>query len=156
APGLSAIVLTDNGVPTLTLTVAQALDDDLALDGIANANWTIAISDTAANVATDIDLLNSDAAITAISLTDNGTPALQLSLAQALADTETLSKITNQNYNIKVVGSAADVSTNIDALQAVPHLGSISLTNFGLPKLSLSASQVAGDAAVLAKITGNY
>ena len=154
---LSAIVLTDSGVPTLTLTVAQALDDGRALEGIANTNWAIALSDTAANVAANIDILNGDAAVSSIDLTDSGTPTLQLSASQAVADTAALSEIINQNYGIVIADSAADVSANIDALETVPHLASISLTGgFGPPTLSLTASQVANDAAVLAKITGDY
>lgn len=56
--------------------------------------YTIAISDTAANVAANLAALNADAHVTSIALTDAGTPALTLTVAQALTDTTALGKIT--------------------------------------------------------------
>jgi len=153
---ISAIAFTDSGVPTLNLTVAQAVSDGHVLSGIANASWKIAISDTSANVAAAIDALNALGAIASIGLTDAETSSLQLSVGQALADAAVLSKITTQNYGISVVDSAANLSAHLDELQAMSQLASISLTDVGPPILSVTVNQATGDAALLAKIAGSY
>lgn len=178
---LSAIVLTDSGVPTLTLSVEQALNDGRAISSIINTNFKIAISDTAANVAASIDLLNADGAIGSIGLTDSGTPTFNLTVGQALADSRALSGITNPNYSIEVTGDAADVvkdaaelsadskitgvsvtdtvanvSANFDALGAIASLDAITVTDGTSSSLVLSASQALEDTTELGKIVGPY
>lgn len=177
---LSAIALTDSGVPTLTLSVAQALNDGHAIRDILNTNFKIAISDTAANVAANIDVLNADGAIGSISLTDSGSPTLDLTAGQAVSDSQVLSKIINQNYaitisddaanivkhaaeltdshiaSVAVTDSAANVSANFDALGAITSLNSIALTDGANTSLVLSASQALDDTAELGKIAGAY
>jgi hypothetical protein len=176
---VSAITLTDSGVPTLALSVAQALDDGHVLSKIANAKFKIAITDTAANVAANIDVLNADGAIGSISLTDSGTPTLDLTAGQAVSDSQVLSKITNPNYaitisddaadvvknaaaltadshiaSVAVTDSAANVSANFDALGAITSLNSINLTDGAYTSLVLSAGQTLDDTAELSKIAG--
>ena len=56
--------------------------------------YTIAISDTAANVAANLAALYADALVSSFALSDAGTPALTLTVAQALTDTTALGKIT--------------------------------------------------------------
>jgi hypothetical protein len=177
---LGAIALTDSGVPTLTLSVAQALDDAHVISNIVNTNVKIAISDTAANVAADIDVLNADGAIGSISLTDSGTPTLDLTVGQALADSQVLSKIANRNYGIvisdnaanvveaaaltadnnlsgyAVTDTAANVSADFDALGAIASLSSIKLTDSDSSSLTLSASQALDNTGELGKIVGAY
>ncbi|KJC40735.1 hypothetical protein UP09_21665 [Bradyrhizobium sp. LTSP885] len=178
---LSAVALTDSGVPTLTLSVAQALNDGHVISNIVNTNFKIAISDTAANVAANMDVLNADGAIGSISLTDSGTPTFDLTAGQALVDSQVLSKITNQDYAVEILGDAADVvedasaltadgnitsiavtdteanvSANFDALGAIASLRSIALTDSAGSSLVLSASQALDDTAELGKIAGAY
>ena len=178
---LGAVALTDSGVPTLTLSVAQALDDGHVISNIFNTNFKITISDTAANVAANIDVLNADGAIGAITLTDSGTPTLDLSVGQAISDSQVLSKITNQNYAIAISDNAADVireaaaltadshiasaavtdtaanvSANFDALGVITLLSAIALTDASDTSLSLSASQALDDTPELSKIAGTY
>jgi hypothetical protein len=175
---VGAIILADSSTPTLHISVAQLLDDSSALNRIANA-YTIAITDSAAVFAANIDVLNPVGNLASITLTDASVPTLDLSAAQFVADSDALSKITNADYgvtitdsladilpnlamlngnprvSINVVDSAANVSTGIDALKAITNLSSISFTD-RRPTLSLTATQVVGDAAVLAKIGGSY
>jgi hypothetical protein len=178
---LRVVAFTDSGVPTLRLSVAQALDDGYAISKIVNKNFKIAISDTAANVSANIDVLNAEGAIGSISLTDSGTPTLDLSVGQAVADSQVLSKITNKNYaiaisddaanvvkdaagltaasnimSVAVTDSAADISADFDALGAIASLSSITLTDSGVPRLTLSVSQTLDGSAELGKIAGAY
>ena len=55
-----------------------------------------------------------------------------------------------------IVDTAADVSAEIDALNADPNLTSITLTDPGTPVLSLSFAQAADDTTALAAIAGPY
>lgn len=176
-----AVALTDSGVPTLTLSVAQALRDGRVIGEIANKNVKIAISDTAANVVANIDVLNAESAIASITLTDSGEPTLYLSAEQTVADSQLLSKITSQNYvvaisddaanlvkdaaalaadshivSVAVTDTAANISRNFDALGAIGSLSSILLTDSGVPSLTLSASQALNDTVELGEIQGAY
>src|SRR5262249_27596460 len=99
---VGSITLTDAGTPTLSLTSAQALEDTNALGRINNVNVIVSITDTADNVASDLDALNGDSQIGAITLSDSGAPTLSLSVAQALGDSTALNKITNNDYSIAV------------------------------------------------------
>ena len=97
---IASISLMDSGTPTLGLTAAQALADTAALGEIANSNYAIAVFDSAANVSALFDALNADPRVTAITLTDSGTPTLALTAAQAAADATALSEITNPDYAV--------------------------------------------------------
>ena len=135
------------------VTVAYYLANQAALD----AAGSVKISDTAVNVAPQIDKLNADAKVTAITLSDAGTPTLQLTAAQALNDTHALGVLTNSSYNVDVVDTAADASANFDALNVYAHLAALTLTDSGTPTLSLTAAQALNDTKVLAAITNaNY
>ncbi|RFB76660.1 DUF4082 domain-containing protein [Methylovirgula sp. 4M-Z18] len=133
---ISAINLTDPGIATLTLSAAQALGDETALSLIANsnANYAIAVSDTASNILADtanlafdknvssvsvsdtaadvssvFDALDGDTAIASITLTDTSTPTLSLTLAQVEGDVQALQEITNVIYQVNLtdLGSSA-------------------------------------------------
>ena len=67
---------------------------------IANSNYAIAVFDSAANVSALFDALNANPRVTAITLTDSGTPTLALTAAQAAADATALSEITNPDYAV--------------------------------------------------------
>ena len=153
--GLAQITLTDAGSPTLTLTAAQAVNDAAVIARITNANARVVVSDTAANVVAQFDALNADAAVSAISLTDAGTPVLTLTIAQALDDTTALGKIENANAQITISDTAVDVSANFDALNADPALSSIMLSDSGTPTLVLTVAQATGDTGLLAKIANS-
>ncbi|MDR3441282.1 C2 family cysteine protease, partial [Telmatospirillum sp.] len=63
------------------------------------------------------------------------------------------------NAAITITDSAADVTSNLNALQVAAAVGKISSIIFsdgGTPVLSLTAAQLSSDAAVLHDITGNY
>src|SRR5262249_54508400 len=85
-PSISSIMLTASGPPRLALTPAQALNDTTALAKIADPSFAIAVVDTAADVAANIDALSQVAALNQITLTDAGTPTLTVTAAQAVND----------------------------------------------------------------------
>jgi hypothetical protein len=96
---VTSITLTDGGTPTLTLSVARALNDTAALGKIVGP-YLIAISDTAADVAANFDALNADTHIASISLTDAGTPLLDLTDAEATGDASALAEIANPIFEV--------------------------------------------------------
>ncbi len=148
----ASITITDNN--PLTLTVGQISADATALSLTANANgsaYTVAIADTAAHVAADIDALNANSHITTIALSDPGTPALTLSVAQ-LSDATALGEITTP-YTIAVSDTAAHVAAAIDALNANAHITTIALTDPGTVTLTLTIATALNDARVLGEIT---
>ena len=146
----------------------------------------VAVSDSAANVVANLDTLQTIAAagdITSITLTDTGTPSLQISAAQFVNDitaigdisgsyTLALTGVTDANVSavsaalakgyvtsISVSDSAADVVANLDALQTLAasgKLASITLTDSGTPTISITASQLTQDAAALNAIAGAH
>jgi hypothetical protein len=153
---VSAIELTDAGTPTLTLSVAADLTASAALNKITSASFVVAISDSAANVSANFDALNQSFIFSSIHLSDAGTPVLKLSAAQAANDFGALAAISNSNYSITVVDTAANVAAAIDTLNGLAPLGSIVLSDSGTPTLTLTAAQAKNDAAALAKIIGAY
>ncbi len=126
---LAAIVLTGGGTPTLTLSVAQATTYAAALAKIENANFAIAISDTAAHVAAAFDALNALPHLASMALTDQGTPTLTLTVAEALHDTAALGAISNKKYAVAISDTAADVYQNSNALAGDLNITSVTLTS---------------------------
>jgi hypothetical protein len=116
------------------------------------SNVGVTVSDTAANVVANLAALNANSHLSAITLTDSGTPVLALTATQVAADTFALSKISNATYAIVVTDTAANVAANFAALNGNPHLTSITLTDGGTPTLTLTAAQLANDLATLDKI----
>ena len=120
------------------VSVATYLANAASLD----AAGSIKISDTAAAVSAALDKLNSDANVTAITLTN--TPTLALTVAQALGDTQALKAVTNSNYAITVTDTGAAVEANFDALNADAKVTAI-LPTGGLQNLVLTIDQVVND-----------
>ena len=202
---LSSITLTDGTTPTLALTAAQYSADTAALgkitsaynltvSGVSGANaatvagnthvTSLTVSDTAANIGTNIAALETLATgtkLASVTLTDTGTPTLALTAAQYAADTAALGKITNTSYNLSISGvaaanaattaaaahvtsitvsdTAANVLANITTLETLATgtaLSSITLTDGTTPTLALTSTQDSADSAVLGKITSAY
>ena len=133
SPG-SGIELTDGGIPTLTITATQLVNDSYALSrlysnyaltvtgvtvadaaGVASVGHVsgLAISDSAADIAAGLDSLQGFAAagkLSSVTMTDTGIPTLTLTAAQLTADHQALADISSY-YIISVAapssGSAA-------------------------------------------------
>jgi len=115
-----------------------------------------------------------------IELTDSGTATLSVNLTQLLNDPLVFDQIYTA-YNLVVsavpfsqmqgvlsvghvtrvglLDSAANISANLDALEAAAiagKLSSITLTDSGVPTLSITPAQASSDAAVLNYISGTF
>ena len=118
ASTLGTVALSDSGIPTLTITATQlAADADalnsivtpytLAVTGVSAANAatvaamtgvvSVAVSDSAANVASNFDALGTladEGVLASVALTDSGTPTLGVTTTQAQTDAAVFSLIT--------------------------------------------------------------
>jgi Bacterial cadherin-like domain/Protein of unknown function (DUF3060) len=167
-PKIASITLTDGATPTLTLSVAELLDDSATLDKINNAPFDILVTDTAANILSNTTALAADVRVVSIAVVDT--------VANVLADSAALSA-DGLATQISVVDSAASVIVNLAALSGIMQIGSInlsdtsanisadldalsdseqitsiSLTDTGTATLTLTASQALDDTAALGKI----
>jgi len=138
--GLATLVADASEIASITpfagsvaVSTATFLADRSALDKIVGG---FAISDSAADVAAQFNTLNGDVEVTSIALTNGGTPALTLSVAQALNDTRALAEITPP-FTITVVDNTADILAQLGALAGDSEVTSIILTNGGTPALTL-------------------
>jgi hypothetical protein len=168
---------------TLTFGTLDGAAETVAVVTASAPSTAVTVTDSAAAVQGGLDMLQSLAAggkINAITLTDAGTPTLSLTDAQLSGDAVALSKISGA-YGLSVTGatvattgsaantahvmaiqltdSAGNVVAALDPLQAIAAKGlglSISLSDSGIPNLSLSATQLAADSGVLKDITSDF
>jgi hypothetical protein len=152
ARGTPPIRLTDAETPTLELTAKQAANDRYALRAITNQEYAISVSDTAANVARDLNDLNAVRHLASISLIDGRTPTLVLTAAKTLGDKTALGKITNPAYAIAIQDRSSDIASNFEALVANDRVTSISGA-FGW-HLTLTADETLNNATLLATARG--
>ena len=118
------------------------LTTDTAAVGATNTSITASqVTASAAVVSEELDALNADPNLTAITLTDSGTPTLNLTAAQAANDVVALNTITNPSYEINITDSAANVSENFSGIAQNGDIASITLTDSGTPTLNLSVMQ---------------
>ena len=117
--GLSALVADTSEIASIAVSngpvvvpASTFLADQPTLDKIAGG---FAIADTAVDIAQNLDALNADANITAIALTDAGTPTLSLSIEEALNDTSALSEIASPHTTV-IADSAPASITSTQAL----------------------------------------
>ena len=150
-----------------------------AADALQSNNQvtTFTVADTAKNVAAALGALAADTKLTAIALTDGGTPGFTLTASQFAADASVLAKITSP-FTVSVTGApvsaapslqtnavvgsfsvadtAANVSVALGPLAGDSKLNAITLTDAGTPVLGLTALQYNVDTAILAKITSAF
>jgi len=161
---LVGISLTDGGTPTLTLTVAE-FGSNASVLALIGGSVNVTVSDTAAHVQSDLtggsSVLTAHASlITTVALTDGGTPALTLTVAQVAASTAVLTRISS-SYQITISDTAANVEADLVAaspgLVAVDGvLGTITLTDGTTPTITLSVAQISAGATVLGQIGSTY
>ena len=171
--------------PSQTLTFSSftqaAGPETVAMVTASAPSSPVAVSDSAANVQNGLDALQAAGSnITGISLTDSGTPTIQLSDTQFNNDSAALAKISG-NYSLSVSGvavaraaivadsahvglttvsdSSANVFAALDGLQGLINNGhqlSIGFTDSGSINFTLSPSQLAADSGALKAITSAY
>jgi hypothetical protein len=168
---------------TLTFGAIGGAAETVAMVTASLPATAVTVTDSAAAVQGGLDALQSLAAggkISAITLTDSGTPTLSVTDAQLTDDATALAQIAG-NYSLSVTGasvantgaaattahvasiqltdSAANVLAALDPLQSIESKGitlSISLSDSGIPNLSLTPTQLAADSGVLKSITGDF
>jgi hypothetical protein len=153
---ITSVQFTDTGTPNLDLTAAQVVGDQ-ALVAKITSPYNLVVSDSAANFASNIAALESDALeISSVAFTDSGTPIVALSAAQDLADQAIVGKIASPYY-LGVYDSAANIQANFDALETyASNLTGVGFTDTGTPTLNLTATQVTNDATLLSKMYDAY
>jgi parallel beta-helix repeat protein len=141
------LALNPGAVASLPATLAA-----LVAGSAAPPNSTLTA--TSANISGSFDSLNSSSTYHSIVVSDNA--AIQLTVAQLTNDTHALGELSNANgtaYSVTVSDTAANLSASFNALNTATHVGSIVISDNGA--LSLTAAQLLGDAATVAKLKGS-
>jgi hypothetical protein len=156
AANISSITLTDGGTPNLDLTASEVVNDQPLIAKIVSP-YNLVVSDVAANVASGFVSLDTYAShISSISFTDGGTPNLDLTASEVLNDQTLIGKIAGP-YRLVANDSAATVQADFDSLgNYASAIASVVFTDSGTPTLDLTATQVANDQSLLAKVAGPY
>ncbi|MBN8906266.1 MAG: hypothetical protein J0H99_06520, partial [Rhodospirillales bacterium] len=114
-PGIVNVLAVTSGLTTLTITGVSVAQIPTML-GLGIPNTVLAISDTAAHIEADLigagTLLFHDAAISAIYLTDGGSPTITLTLAQLRIDSTVLNKIALP-WSLAITDSAANLQADL-------------------------------------------
>ena len=118
--GLSTLVQQTSKIASITassggpvvVSVATFLADRPTLDKIVGG---FDISDSAADVAQNLDALDADLNVSSIALTDEGVPTLSISLAEAMNDSIALDDIASPHAVAIADGAPASI-TNIEAI----------------------------------------
>ena len=143
-PHIKSIVVLDNN--QVAPSVQQLTSDATAIGKLKNANSSrvlLAVDDTAADVEKGLKTLAADRDEIA-SITSKGRVAV--SVATFLADRSTLNKIID---GFEISGTAAHVAKNLNALSKDTNVTSITLTNGGVPTLSISLDEALNDTRAL-------
>jgi len=117
--GLSTLVANTGEIASITasngpvvVSTSTFLADQPTLDKIVGG---FAISDTASDVAQDLDALNADTNVMSIALTDEGVPTLTVSIQQAMNDTRALNEIPSPHATL-IADTAAATITSTQAI----------------------------------------
>ena len=174
--GGTATYVSGSGTETLTFTYdATDAPQSLAVTGLTAGSvediagkslsvpdttvtgYSDAVTDSAANVATNFANLNSAAAyISSITLNNGGMPALDLTASEVVNDRTLIGKIVGP-YDLVVDDSAANFVSNFASL--VPYtseISSVQFTDSGRPIVALSATEILDDQTLIGKIAGPH
>jgi hypothetical protein len=150
------IVVSDSGANEVSVSVAQLASDAHALAELFKADGTtpatITVTDTASDIQTALDTLNSNTQVDHIVISDNA--ALTLSASQAVNDSTAIGELSNADHSpvqLTVSDTAANITTYIDQLSTESNISSIVISDN--QPLTLDASQITDDAAGLAKLS---
>ena len=151
-PNINVITILDNG--QVDATVQQLTTDATAIGKLQNPNSSpvlLAIDDTAQDVQAGLSTLVADTSEIASIAVSNG--PVVVSASTFLADQSTVDKIAG---GFAISDTAADVAQNLDALNGDANITSITLTDGGVPTLSLSIEEALNDTLALGEITSPH
>jgi len=143
---LTSITLTDP-TPVLSLTESQFTGGLLALETIQNASFAIDVTNATASQAGTV---NSD--FTALS--NEAQATLSIAVFDNAANVANYFGTFGRVTSVHVTDSEANIDANIDVLEGVHPLTTITITN-ATPVLSLTATQVLDDSEALAVVTNS-
>ncbi|HZZ12463.1 MAG TPA: bluetail domain-containing putative surface protein [Paraburkholderia sp.] len=155
---VNKIVVSDSGSNEVTVNVAQLTSDATALGELFNSNGTthanVVVNDTASLISLDFNALSGDTQVNKIIVSDSATNEVTLTASQIASDAHALSELFQANgttlANVKVVDTAAAISSNFDALNAdVSQLNKIVVTDSGSNEVTITAAQAHNDTAAL-------
>jgi hypothetical protein len=172
---VQSITVTDSN--PIAVNVADITTYANVLAALVNGDssaYTLAVSDTASNVAGDLGALNSNSHVETIFLSDGGTPLLTITESQLTGDTTALGKISNGTFDvavtnvlaadatsiagevtganghavltsISVTDTAANIASAFNALNGAGELTKIIVSNSGSAEVTLSAAAALAD-----------
>jgi len=163
--------------------ITQSVQAALQSNQAGNLGSSVYIGDTSQNISKNIDSLQSLSAagtVKAIGFSDASEPVVNITYSQLTADSAAI-KLFSGAYDLVVSGvtasqavsvasaasvgsvevsdSSANVSANLGNLQPLAQSGKlagISLSDAGIPSLSITASELGNDAAAIKAISGNF
>ena len=172
---ISSVTISDITQPTLTITETTYSADSSVLGlvtnnfnlvitgvlagdagiivssagGIANLKaLSLDVSDTAANIVAHLGALNSNADVAQIQVSD-GNP-LQLSATQFVTDHR--DRVDHGLYTIDITDTAANITTNLNALEASSHIVKVVVSDSGSNAVVTSVAQLTSDSSILSEL----
>ena len=138
-------------------SIEDSAGKSLPIAGTAVSGYSDAVTDSAANVASNFGSLDSAVSyISSITLNDTGTPNLDLTASEIVNDRTLIGKIVS-SYNLIANDTASAIGGAFDSLETyVASISAVIFTDSGTPTLDLTQTQVTNDASLLAKVQGPY
>ncbi len=149
------IVITDSSNP-LTLTAGQVVSDTTALSEI-QGSYSIAVTDTAANITANLNALQSNSHVTTITVSNNA--EITVSIAQLTSDSTVIGELHNQDasaVHVIVSDTAANIGAAIDSLNSNTLVDKIIVNNSGGNEVTITVAQAAADTTVLGELYQSY
>lgn len=149
-PKIASIAVTKGGIVATAVATFEAYRT--ALDKIVGG---FHVADSAANVQAKLDTLVGDAAVSRVTISDNGT--IDITAALATSEASVIDKLHNADgaaFHLAVSGSGTSVAANLPSLETLhSHIVAISITT---GNVSVGATTFAADRQALDKITGGF
>jgi hypothetical protein len=122
------------------------------------STYTLAVTDTASNLAAAFGALTSNAHVAAIVVGDSAQNEVTLSATAALADTVAEGELflanTTTPAHVAVSDVASTISTDFDALNGNTHVDNITVASGGA--VALSVTQFGADTTAIGELQGAY
>lgn len=155
ALGTKVTAVTQTSKSAMALSYAQAAQYRTVLGKVDRGNYTLNITDTSANVKTNMAAIGKlGTKVASITQTDEGSP-LQLNVKDLTANLATLKKINSGGFKVDIADASASVTKAWASLVAVKgNINSVNLTEW-TPSLTLGAAQIKDGAVILDKVSNS-
>ncbi|HTQ13613.1 MAG TPA: calcium-binding protein [Rhizomicrobium sp.] len=154
------IIVSNSGSAAVTATVAQLTGDAAALAELFQADGTtpahVTVKDTAAHVSAALDGLNGNSQVNRIVVTDSGSHAVTVTVAQIASDAAALAELFQSDgttpAHVTVNDTAASISAALDSLSPDAQVNKIVVSDSATNEVAVTVAQITGDAAALAEL----